>query len=80
MGPWICSASSKGQQSDITNTNMIMSGRHRIASDERYHATLIDDNFWSKKNKILMIIHNLSRYFDPPLGSHRRKQKKSSTP
>lgn len=61
MGSWICSASSKGLQSDITNTNMIMSGRLQIASNKSYHARLIDDNFWSKKSKIIMIVHNVSR-------------------
>ena len=61
MGSWICSASLKGLQSDITNTNMIMIGRLQIASSQRYHARLIDDNFRSKKSKILMNVHNVSR-------------------
>ena len=49
MRSWICSPSSKGLQSDITNTNRIMSGRLQNTSNKRYHARLIDDKYWSKK-------------------------------
>jgi hypothetical protein len=51
----------RGYKVILPTTNMIMSGRLQIASNKSYHARLIDDNFWSKKSKIIMIVHNVSK-------------------